>query len=365
MGRAAKDVVPYFPHPVNGASRVCDKVMLRRYGGDGFTVLNILRETLGGTEGHYLDLSDSDMYVNFAADCYVSESNLREVIDFLAGKGWIDPVLWRDHKIIWMQEFVDSLAAVYLKRDRPLPEKPRLETGNANEVESDDSGGDNAVTGAGRGVSGAGRGVSGAGNQQVIVKGSNSNKLTRMGGCKGGSDRARSPGGASSTNAEKYADRVGKYFAGMDPGNREYDRLMVDFEALADVMDDEMAMARDWLLGHNTKSKRRGGMGGDFGPWLRRVWMPRSASEARKELKIPEGVPTVAEFKTAVKMYVNSFDGHRYGPVISNEWSKLTFDVTFGGVDRYNATGANYLDYALEKAWREAVELTNTKRKKV
>jgi hypothetical protein len=114
MARPEKNTVEYFPF-------ICDdgKKMFyieETYGNDGFsTFIKILRE-LAKTEFHYLDLSKPITMMFLSAKCKVSKEILENIIKDLVELGKFDNVLWSENKIIWCQDFIDSIQDAYNKR---------------------------------------------------------------------------------------------------------------------------------------------------------------------------------------------------------------------------------------------------------
>lgn len=114
MARPEKNTVEYFPF-------ICDdgKKMFyieETYGNDGFsTFIKILRE-LAKTEFHYLDLSKPITMMFLSAKCKVSKEVLESIIKDLVELDKFDNVLWSENKIIWCQDFIDSIQDAYNKR---------------------------------------------------------------------------------------------------------------------------------------------------------------------------------------------------------------------------------------------------------
>jgi len=86
------------------------------YGNDGFaTFLKILRE-LAKTDYHYLNLSKPTTMMFLSAKCKISKETLDSIIKDLVELEKFDPVLWNENKIIWCQDFIDSIQDAYSKR---------------------------------------------------------------------------------------------------------------------------------------------------------------------------------------------------------------------------------------------------------
>lgn len=114
MARPEKNTVEYFPF-------ICDdgKKMFyieETYGNDGFaTFIKILRE-LAKTNNHFLDLSKNTTTMFLSAKCKVSKNVLEAIINDLVDLEKFDRVLWSENRIIWCQDFIDSIQDAYNKR---------------------------------------------------------------------------------------------------------------------------------------------------------------------------------------------------------------------------------------------------------
>jgi hypothetical protein len=87
------------------------------YGNDGFaTFVKLLRE-LAKTNYHYLDLSKPTTIMFLSAKCKVSKETLLSIIKDLVDLNKFDSVLWNENKIIWCQDFVDSVQDAYIRRN--------------------------------------------------------------------------------------------------------------------------------------------------------------------------------------------------------------------------------------------------------
>ena len=115
MARPERNTVDYFPF-------ICDEgkkmfYIEETYGNDGFaTFIKILRE-LAKTDFHYLNLRKSTTQMFLSAKCKVSKEVLISIINDLAELGKFDLNLWNESRIIWCQDFIDSIQDAYKKRN--------------------------------------------------------------------------------------------------------------------------------------------------------------------------------------------------------------------------------------------------------
>lgn len=114
MARSELNTVSYFPLYCDEGQKMF--YIEETYGNDGFsTFIKILRE-LAKTEYHYLDLSKPTSLMFLSAKCKVGKDLLNSIITDLVELGKFDKELWEKSKIIWCQDFVDSVKDAYDKR---------------------------------------------------------------------------------------------------------------------------------------------------------------------------------------------------------------------------------------------------------
>lgn len=114
MARPQKNTVSYFPFYCEDGKKMY--YLEETYGNDGFaTFIKILRE-LAKTEYHYLNLSENTTMMFLSSKCKVSKETLLSIIKDLVDLGKFNEMLWNENKIIWCQDFVDSIQDAYEKR---------------------------------------------------------------------------------------------------------------------------------------------------------------------------------------------------------------------------------------------------------
>lgn len=115
MARPERNNVDYFPFICEDGNKMF--YIEETYGNDGFaTFVKLLRE-LAKTNYHYLDLSKPSTMMFLSAKCKVSKEVLAAIILDLVDLGKFDKVLWNESKIIWCQDFIDSIQDAYIKRN--------------------------------------------------------------------------------------------------------------------------------------------------------------------------------------------------------------------------------------------------------
>jgi len=114
MARPQKNTVSYFPLDCESGKKMF--YIEETYGNDGFaTFIKILQE-LARSEYHYLDLSKKTTLMFLSSKCKVSIIVLESIINDLSEMNKFDKDLWEENKIIWCQDFINSIQDAYLKR---------------------------------------------------------------------------------------------------------------------------------------------------------------------------------------------------------------------------------------------------------
>ena len=127
MPKTKKDTVDYFPHYCHNSKFV--EIIESKYGNDGYAFLFKLYEHIGNTDGHCVNINDDHELVYICSRAHVTEEKGREILDLLAKIDAIDKESYA-YGMIWCQEFVDELFAVYANRKRSLPAKPNIYSRN-------------------------------------------------------------------------------------------------------------------------------------------------------------------------------------------------------------------------------------------
>ena len=121
MTRPRKQTVDWFPHSCTHGKTMF--TLEREFGVTGYAFWFKLLEVLGNTEGHFMDAEDRRALKYLQAQTFMDTENCLKILDTLADLDAIDPKLW-EQKIIWSQNFVNGLAALYRNRNKSLPVRP-------------------------------------------------------------------------------------------------------------------------------------------------------------------------------------------------------------------------------------------------
>ncbi len=121
MARPKAQNVDYFPCYCQDGKVLF--ILESRWGNAGYAFFYKLWKRLGDADNHYLDLRPLDNWEYFRAKMGVSDTETLAILDKLSEMGVIDPELW-SHKIVWSDDFVDSVRDVWEKRKQLIPQKP-------------------------------------------------------------------------------------------------------------------------------------------------------------------------------------------------------------------------------------------------
>jgi len=121
MTRPRKQTVDWFPHSCDHGMTMY--VLDKRYGIAGYYFWFRLLELLGNTEGHFIDAENLAKFEYLQAYTHTDGSTCNEILDLLATLEAIDPTLWKE-RLIWSDNFVKGLAALYRNRNLPPPVRP-------------------------------------------------------------------------------------------------------------------------------------------------------------------------------------------------------------------------------------------------
>ena len=150
MARTERNDADFFPFMVKDGRTLF--ILQTKYGLVGIGFFTQLMRTLCSTPYHVLDLSDPIQHLYILSKLGASEEPLADqMLDLMADTGKIDKELWTQRKVIFCQDFMNSLNDLYSKRANKqltidevrakygisAPETPKNEplgTGNDNTV---------------------------------------------------------------------------------------------------------------------------------------------------------------------------------------------------------------------------------------
>ena len=138
MARPIKNTVDYFPHIVNHGKTIF--ILESKFGNDGYAFWFKLLELLGTSHDHVYNYSNPVDWEFLLAKTKVSEDKAHNIIKTLAEVGAIDSELLEEN-IIWCENFVKGVEAVYKNRRQELPKKPVITRRNPTDavVSTDDN----------------------------------------------------------------------------------------------------------------------------------------------------------------------------------------------------------------------------------
>lgn len=114
MARPQRNNVDYFPFYCEEGKKMF--YLEETYGNDGFAVFIKLLRELAKADYHYLDLSKKTTTMFLSAKCKVSNDILESIINDLVDLEKFNKKLWVENRIIWCQDFIDSIKDAYSKR---------------------------------------------------------------------------------------------------------------------------------------------------------------------------------------------------------------------------------------------------------
>lgn len=124
MARPERNNVDYFPYDCKDGKKMY--YIEETYGNDGFaTFVKLLRE-LASADNHFLNLNEKSTLMYLAAKCKVSTELLEKIVVDLVELEKFDFELWTACRVIWCQDFVDSIADAYRKRTNECITKAEL-----------------------------------------------------------------------------------------------------------------------------------------------------------------------------------------------------------------------------------------------
>ena len=120
MTRPKSKNVDYFPHYIRKSPEL--KLIMHKHKSEGYMAYYKLLELVADAEYHYLSVKTEDeknMFELGMENC--AEEVVKDVIRILCDRGQINKEIWKNHKVIWMEDFVKKFRGVWYKRGKTLP----------------------------------------------------------------------------------------------------------------------------------------------------------------------------------------------------------------------------------------------------
>lgn len=121
MARPKKEVVDWFPHYC--VSKKTMFILEQKFGNNGYAFWFKLLEVLGTQPGHFIDLNDTMQMEFLQAKTRMDGITTVEMLDLLSNLQAIDSELW-SRNVVWSENFVTGVEAVYTNRRVETPKKP-------------------------------------------------------------------------------------------------------------------------------------------------------------------------------------------------------------------------------------------------
>ena len=125
MPRSKKATVDYFPHSCLHGRTL--HIIESKFANDGYAFWFKLLESLGSTENHFIDCNDPATWEYLLAQTRVSGETAESILGLLASLGAIRSEFWK-MRIVWSENFVKNLEAVYQRR--------RIDVFTVNDIEA-------------------------------------------------------------------------------------------------------------------------------------------------------------------------------------------------------------------------------------
>jgi len=122
-GRPKKNTVDYFPHMMGEGKKMA--YIETKYGNDGYATWFKILETLAKTEDHYLNLNDEINAMYLCGKCRTTMELMYAIINDLVKLNVFDSDLWQ-HKILWSEDFIESIRDTYKRRQSVALDKMDL-----------------------------------------------------------------------------------------------------------------------------------------------------------------------------------------------------------------------------------------------
>ena len=127
MGRPVKQGVDWFKHDTRTDGKTL-YTLEAMYRNDGYAFWFKLLEIVGTQEKLYYDCRNEPEWMYLVAKTGVTDNMAKEILGLLSALKAIDADLWKNHKIIWIQNLVNRVSEIYTRRGTEVPQKPVIDT---------------------------------------------------------------------------------------------------------------------------------------------------------------------------------------------------------------------------------------------
>ena len=124
MARPSKRNLDYFMH--SALPSKTKRLILARYGLEGYGIYWLLMEQISITDNHTLDLREDEEWKYFVDTvAHGNEKSLIGILDWMAERDKIDGELW-EKRIVWSGPFIQRNSEAYSRRNERISGKPNF-----------------------------------------------------------------------------------------------------------------------------------------------------------------------------------------------------------------------------------------------
>ena len=138
MARPQKKGLEYFRHYAKLQGKTMDTLQAE-YGNDGYAFWFKLLEILAQQEDLSYDCNNAANWRYLASNAKISREKAEDIMDLLCDLTAIDAPLWKEKRVIWVQNLATSTEDVFKKRGTKTPIKPSFCDGNPTTPEVTDT----------------------------------------------------------------------------------------------------------------------------------------------------------------------------------------------------------------------------------
>lgn len=114
-GRKDKNTVDYFPHYCDHGKTLF--ILEKKFGNDGYAGWFKTLEVLGKSEYHFIDCKNDEVWEFMQAKIGLMDTELTHFYHTLAKLGSINEFLWKEHRVVWSENFIKNIDDAYRRRN--------------------------------------------------------------------------------------------------------------------------------------------------------------------------------------------------------------------------------------------------------